>query len=50
MAIFGGMILDKWGIRKTGFLFVLLCAVGAIITAYGASPCFHKSRRWIRNP
>jgi MFS family permease len=40
MAIFGGIILDKWGIRKTGLLFVGLCAVGAMVTAYGATEVF----------
>ncbi|MBM2813530.1 MAG: hypothetical protein HW421_292 [Ignavibacteria bacterium] len=40
MAIFGGMILDRWGIRKTGFLFVGFCVLGAFITAYGASSTF----------
>jgi MFS family permease len=40
MSIFGGIILDKWGIRKTGFLFVLFCSLGAGLTAYGASGIF----------
>jgi MFS family permease len=40
MAIFGGIILDKWGIRKTGFVFVFVCALGALLTAYGASETF----------
>ena len=35
MAILGGVILDKFGIRRTGFLFVLLMSIGALITAYG---------------
>ncbi|MCK4639565.1 MAG: MFS transporter, partial [Bacteroidales bacterium] len=37
MAIFGGVILDRIGIRKTGFLFVGMMAIGGVITAYGAS-------------
>lgn len=37
MAIFGGIILDRMGIRRTGFLFVGLMAAGALLTAYGAS-------------
>jgi MFS family permease len=37
MAIFGGIILDRMGIRRTGFLFVGLMAAGALVTAYGAS-------------
>jgi MFS family permease len=36
MAVLGGIILDAFGIRKTGFLFVGLMAGGAFITAYGA--------------
>lgn len=42
MAIFGGIILDRIGIRRTGFLFVLLMALGALITAYGASDYYHN--------
>lgn len=37
MAVIGGIILDKIGIRKTGFLFVLFMAIGGMFTAYGAS-------------
>ncbi len=37
MAVVGGVILDKLGIRRTGFLFVFFMALGAFITAYGAS-------------
>lgn len=37
MAIFGGLILDRMGIRRTGFLFVALMAGGGLVTAYGAS-------------
>ncbi len=37
MAVFGGMILDKFGIRRTGFGFVFFMAFGALLTAYGAS-------------
>ncbi len=40
MSIFGGIILDKWGIKKTGILFVGLCVLGVLISAYGASPYF----------
>jgi MFS family permease len=42
MSIFGGIILDKWGIRKTGFLFVSLCVIGAFISAYGASGTYSQ--------
>ena len=37
MAVVGGVILDKIGIRKTGFIFVFFMAFGAMLTAYGAS-------------
>lgn len=42
MAVFGGIILDKWGIRKTGFMFVFLCVLGALATAYGASEVYRN--------
>lgn len=37
MAVVGGIILDKLGIRRTGFMFVFFMALGAFLTAYGAS-------------
>ncbi|PLX21078.1 MAG: oxalate:formate antiporter [Salinivirgaceae bacterium] len=37
MAIIGGAILDRFGIRRTGFLFIFLMTLGALLTAYGAS-------------
>ncbi|MDA3780704.1 MAG: MFS transporter, partial [Bacteroidales bacterium] len=40
MAVLGGVILDKIGIRITGFSFVFLMGVGAIVTAYGASETY----------
>lgn len=40
MAIFGGIILDKLGIRRTGLLFISLMTAGGIVTAYGASPMY----------
>jgi MFS family permease len=40
MAVLGGIILDKIGIRKTGSLFIILMAIGSSITAYGASETF----------
>ncbi|MFO8065984.1 MAG: MFS transporter [Bacteroidales bacterium] len=40
MAIIGGIILDKIGIRITGFSFVFLMGIGATITAYGSSDMF----------
>ncbi len=40
MAVIGGIILDKLGIRRTGFMFVSFMAFGALLTAYGASDYF----------
>lgn len=37
MAVLGGIILDKLGIRRTGSLFIGLMGAGGLITAYGAS-------------
>ena len=42
MAILGGIILDKLGIRPTGFLFAVFMLIGASLTAYGASDYFHQ--------
>ena len=42
MALLGGIFLDRYGIRKTGFLFTLLCALGGIVTAYGVSDAFRS--------
>jgi MFS family permease len=42
MALLGGIFLDRFGIRKTGFVFTLLCALGGIITAYGVSDAFRS--------
>lgn len=42
MAVIGGVILDKIGIRRTGFLFVFFMTLGAFITAYGASEIYTK--------
>jgi MFS family permease len=36
------MILDKLGIRRTGFLFVFFMAFGAVLTAYGASDLYRE--------
>ncbi len=40
MAVLGGIILDRFGIRVTGFSFIFLMAAGGTITAYGASDYF----------
>jgi len=42
MAIVGGIILDKIGIRKTGFAFVAFMAIGSLLTGYGASAYFNS--------
>ena len=42
MAIIGGIILDKIGIRITGFVFIAFMAVGSLLTAYGASDIFNN--------
>lgn len=40
MAIIGGIILDKMGIRITGFSFIFLMGIGGALTAYAASSTF----------
>ncbi len=40
MAVVGGIILDRIGIRITGFVFVLFMAIGTTLTAYGASDVY----------
>jgi len=42
MIIIGGIILDNWGIRRTGIVFGLLAAAGAALTALGAAGVFSK--------
>jgi len=42
MAILGGIILDKMGIRPTGFLFAVFMLIGAALTAYGATDYYHQ--------
>ncbi len=37
MAVLGGIICDKLGIRITGFSFVFIMLVGSLITAYGST-------------
>jgi MFS family permease len=41
MAVLGGMIADKFGIRITGFFFIFFMFIGACITWYGASSSFN---------
>lgn len=40
MAFFGGIILDRWGIRKTSFLFLAFMIIGTFGTAYGSSEIY----------
>lgn len=42
MAVIGGVILDKLGIRRTGFMFIFFMAFGAVLTAYGASDFYEN--------
>ncbi len=42
MAVIGGIVLDKVGIRRTGFTFVFFMAFGAVLTAYGASDIYRN--------
>lgn len=42
MCIWGGIILDRLGIRRTGFLFIFLMTGGAMLTAYGASEYYRN--------
>ena len=42
MAILGGIILDKLGIRPTGLLFAVFMLIGAVLTAYGASDMYSE--------
>ncbi|MDR0385377.1 MAG: MFS transporter, partial [Prevotellaceae bacterium] len=48
LCVFGGlivcgMLLDKWGVRFTGTLFVTLMVVGSAIVTYAVSPAFAGS-------
>lgn len=42
MAVIGGIILDKIGIRITGFVFVLFMVLGGCLTAYGSSEYYNS--------
>ncbi len=41
MAIIGGIILDKIGIRITGFMFITFMVAGGALTAYGATEYYN---------
>lgn len=40
MAVIGGIILDKLGIRITGFMFIVFMVLGSALTAYGATDLY----------
>ncbi len=40
MTVLGGIFLDRFGVRITGFFFNLFCALGVLLTAYGVSDVF----------
>ncbi|HJZ40832.1 MAG TPA: MFS transporter [Bacteroidales bacterium] len=42
MAVIGGILLDKWGIRFTGIGFTCFMAAGSILTYYGSSETFRN--------
>ncbi len=42
MAIIGGIILDKIGIRITGFIFIAFMAIGSLLTYYGSTAFFNE--------
>jgi len=42
MAVLGGVLSDRLGIRFTGLLFTVFCAVGALLTVYGATDVFRS--------
>ncbi|MGW8316065.1 MAG: MFS transporter [Bacteroidales bacterium] len=45
MIIVGGIVLDKWGVRRAGLIFGALATVGASITALAANGVFGDSHR-----
>ena len=42
MAVIGGILLDKLGIRFTGIGFTFFMAIGSVLTSYGASDLFRN--------
>ena len=42
-----GMLLDKWGVRFTGSLFVGLMVAGSLLVAYSISESFAQSRLYV---
>jgi len=47
MAVVGGIILDRYGVRLTGTLFTLFCALGVLLTAVGTLEVFRAHALWI---
>lgn len=45
MIIVGGIVLDKWGIRRAGLIFGALATLGATITALAAHGFFGESHK-----
>ncbi|HER08438.1 MAG TPA: MFS transporter [Bacteroides sp.] len=45
MIIVGGIVIDKWGVRRAGIIFGALATVGATITALAAYGVFGESHR-----
>ena len=45
MIIVGGIVLDKWGVRRAGLIFGALATLGAAITALAAHGFFGESHR-----
>lgn len=45
MIIVGGIVLDKWGVRRAGLIFGALATVGATITALAAHGIFGESHK-----
>ena len=42
MAVLGGIICDKMGIRITGFSFVFMMLIGSLVTAYGSTDYYNN--------
>ncbi len=42
MAFFGGILLDRWGFRKSSALFFSFMFIGTFLTAYGATDTFQN--------
>lgn len=47
MILVGGVILDKWGIRLTGYVFGILATIGAATTALAAAGFFGADKHTI---